>query len=615
MKSQEVDSIQVRPGLRIGVAVAQVIDPEKLCCGLIGSSGTKFCIKGNDCTTSTHILPMRKHRTIPGLYIMDKRTGVCLINPFLDISTIDEEVINRLLITDLEPEFLLKEFALISSQDGSKDAEINAFARKNLLKTVAFKTPSKSKVQDSLFDPSSLVDIVSNFSEISDMGKLEPTVKFESVEDLNQAVSELLNYHEGLRRILPSIAGTVDSLEQKFSEKTDLIYGGIQQVRQLETTIGNQPQVLKDQNTAPTIWGSISEIFSNQKKGESDSATKLELIKGFVTQLETRLQNCALKPDTEQVKLDIFQLLKGWKVIIESVTTRVSTLESAAKIQGSGSQLDSSAFSMLGITNMNQQSSNNQSVPSTNGITSEVSDLLNVLTSRLGKLEKQHADKGKEGLNGAVRFSGVTFTNKDDVGAWLDSALTITGGIPPYGLFADPQLLLHWVWILLSGTTNSSARDMKDRISIEMSQDKTYAVDSYQHYIPLVFTGKKSSLLNTGGMDKSRLAQIPSFESWDDATGEAGLKQQIAEGLSMVRDSLSDLIEENFCDSPEVRAFALGMLHTSISFIENLGTYMSETYNNFKDVVGNEKSVWGLVTFVVEQLFRKDFGQVRAKTQ
>jgi hypothetical protein len=56
------------------------------------------------------------------------------------------------------------------------------------------------------------------------------------------------------------------------------------------------------------------------------------------------------------------------------------------------------------------------------------------------------------------------------------------------------------------------------------------------------------------------------------------------------------------------------MLHTSCSFIENLGTYISETYNNFKDVVGNEKSVWGLVTFVVEQIFRKDFGQVRAKT-
>lgn len=614
VKSLSIDSIQVFPGLRSGIAVAQVIEPEKLCCGLIGNSGTKFCIKGNDCTTSTHVLPMRKHLTTPGLYILDKRTGGCLISPVLDPSNLDEEVINRLLITDLEPGALLKEFALISSQDGSNDSEIDGFARKNLLKTVAFKTPSKSKAQGTFFDPSSLVDIVSNFSEVSDMSKLESTVKFESNEDLNRAVSELVNYYEGLRRILPSIAGAVDSLEQKTNEKTDLIYGGIQQVRQLETTIGNQSQFLKGQNTAPTVWGSISENLSNQKKFEGEAETKIELMKGILSQLETKVQYCALKPDTEQVKLDIFELLKGWKVIIEELNNRVRNLETSSKGHDSNNQQGSSSFSALGFTSLNQTTSNIQSSASGTGMTSEVSDLLNVLTSRLGKLEKQHLDKGKEGLNGAVRFSGVTFTNKDDVGAWLDSALDTTGGIPPYGLFPDPQLLLHWVWILLSGTTNSSARDMKDRISIEMSQDKTYAIDSYQHYIPLVFTGKKSSLLNTGGMDKSRLAQIPTFESWDDATGEAGLKQQVAEGLSMVRDSLSDLIEENFCNSPEVRAFALGMLHTSISFIESLGTYMSETYNNFKDVVGNEKSVWGLVTFVVEQLFRKDFGQVRAKT-
>jgi hypothetical protein len=128
-------------------------------------------------------------------------------------------------------------------------------------------------------------------------------------------------------------------------------------------------------------------------------------------------------------------------------------------------------------------------------------------------------------LKGAVRFSGVTFTGKNDVGAWLDKNWGNVGSFPPYGLFADLQLLLHWVWILLSGTMNSSVKDMKDRISIEMTQDKTYAVDLYQHYIPLVYTGKKSSLLNTGGMDKSCLGQIPSFESWDDATGENGLKQ------------------------------------------------------------------------------------------
>ena len=157
---------------------------------------------------------------------------------------------------------------------------------------------------------------------------------------------------------------------------------------------------------------------------------------------------------------------------------------------------------------------------------------------------------------------------------------------------------------------------MKDRISIHLTQDKIYAVESYQHFVPLIFTGssKKTLSLTVGSLDKSRLPQIPTFKSWDDPTGEQGLKQIISECTNLVKESITDLIEENLGHIPEVRAFALQMLHTSVSFIESLGTYMSDTYNNFKDVIGNDKAVWGLVTFVVEQIFRKDFGQVRAKT-
>ena len=84
--------------------------------------------------------------------------------------------------------------------------------------------------------------------------------------------------------------------------------------------------------------------------------------------------------------------------------------------------------------------------------------------------------------------------------------------------------------------------------------------------------------------------------------------------MGMVMQSLLDLIEEAFGEFPELRAFAMFLLHTSVSFIENLSNYISETFNNFKDVVGKEDTVWGLVTYVVEQIFRKDFGQVRANT-
>jgi hypothetical protein len=43
-----------------------------------------------------------------------------------------------------------------------------------------------------------------------------------------------------------------------------------------------------------------------------------------------------------------------------------------------------------------------------------------------------------------------------------------------------------------------------------------------------MLTGKKASLLNTSGMEKSQLSQISTFETWDDVTGENSLKEQIA---------------------------------------------------------------------------------------
>jgi hypothetical protein len=607
------NSIQVTPGARIGDNVVHITAPEMLCCGLIGNTGTKFCIRSSDCKISTHTLPLRKHTVSKALYILDKRSSGCLIHPNVDTNSLDASVINRLLTTELEGEELRREFILIESQEGSNDNDIDTGARSTLKKAVDFKTPLKSK----LFQPTKLNEIVSELYSINEEGSQTKTTKFESKEEeLMESITAVSNQSQNAQKAIPQIADAINNIGTELQDKTDLIHGNIHQVKQLEGAIGVQSNVLKGLNMEPTVWGSLADLLALVQKSDSELNTKITKSNVTLSILQSRFENVSSKTELENVKSDIIKLLQSWKLAIETLTTRVTNVESnqrktkLAKVSSSSKN----AFHSLGISDSMNNDYDSDMDDSSSSKNEVVAGLVKDITSRITKLEKQQTEHGKDGLNGAVRFSGVTFSGKQDVGAWLDSSLETTGGIPPYGLFADPQLLLHWVWILLSGTTNSSARDMKDRISIEMSQDKTYAVDSYQHYIPLVFTGKKSSLLNTSGMDKSRLAQIPTFESWDDATGENGLKQQIAEGLALVRHSISDLIEETFENAPEVRAFALSMLHTSSSFIENLGTYMSETYNNFKDVVGNEKSVWGLVTFVVEQLFRKDFGQVRAKT-
>jgi hypothetical protein len=580
---------------------------------MIGTSGTKFCIKSKDCNTATHTLAMRKTLVSAGLYILDKRTGGCLNQPYLDSSNLDDSVIARLLSLDADFEEIRKEFILIDTQDGSKDSEIDNFARKNILKTVQFKTPSKARTSIQENQSTNLTETIANLTSLYENKSNKVEIKFQDIDDVSAAFSDVNMRVENMNKVLPSIASVVDNLGESVLTKTDLIYGGLQQMQQIEGTIGKQTELLKAMNMTPTLWCSISELVDMIRKSESNGTHALGALSVKVGETAMKVDTIEKSKEMDKLKSNVFDLLKSWKAIIEGLTVRVNTLETSSASASAVSGQAANPFSALGISGLNGTVPGTSSSTSTNP-PSEIAELLNTLTTRIDNVERKSQDKGKDGLVGSVRLSGVTFTCKDDVGAWLDANCDNPGEIPPYGLFADPQLLLHWIWILLSGTTNSSARDMKDRMSIEMSQDKTYAIDSYQHYIPLVFTGKKSSLLNTGGMEKSRLGQVLTFESWDDATGENGLKQQIAEGLSMVKHSLSDLIEETFSNSPEVRAFALGMLHTSSSFIENLGTYMSETYNNFKDVVGNEKSVWGLVTFVVEQIFRKDFGQVRAKT-
>ena len=321
--------------------------------------------------------------------------------------------------------------------------------------------------------------------------------------------------------------------------------------------------------------------------------------------------------DNASMVTNLLKLLQDWKAVIETLKARVTVLEevSIGKVNGGSASTDLARdpFALLGISNPPADSLMMDTDTVEPPVTpSDLGHLVDDIHSRIKKLEKVNSDKGKAGLSGAVRFAGHTFTNKEDVQAWLDEHLEV--GMAPYGLFADPQLLLHWIWIVIGGHHTNATRDLKDRLSVEMSQAMTFAMDSYQHLVPLVFTGKKYTIMNTGGLEKSRLALIPTFSSWDDTAGDSGLKQQMAEAIIYVKDSMSELIQEGFDESPEVRAFAMSMLHSSVSFIENLSTYMSDTFKNFKDVMGTEKTVWGLVTYVVEQIFRKDFGQARSKT-
>ena len=620
-------SIQGDPCLRRGTSVVQVLNPEELCLGLIGNTGTKFCVQqSSECKKASHALPVNKFDASSlSLYISDGKTG-CFMEPALEGDRLDKGVVTRLLGLDEDFDKVRREFLLVGSQDSSQDRDIDLYARTNLDTVMKFKTPSKELSKSGGLTASRLGETIDSLITMETIKEMRTPVKLETELDISSSLNSLLVQVETLKKAIPTMAGVVDSVEDSLNQKTTLLYGSLQQIKQLEGTLGIYPKLLKGEGIEPTVWAAIVNVVTSSKHIQERMDNETNLLRKDLSTLKAQTSSFADVGVVDDFKNELVNILHSWKSTIEDLQSKVNEVETDVKnlqprrgsTRGTGSENSTSStlLNSLGIMGEPRARVETPFPPSVHSTSSgsESANKMADIVDRIVKIEKQQSEHGREGLNGSVRFCGITLTGKDDLGAWLDKHSSNPGGVPPYGVFADPQLLLHWVWITLSGVETSSARDMKDRLSISMTQDKTYAVDSCQHYVPLVFTGRKSSLLNTGGMDKSRLGTIQTFESWDDATGETGLKQQIAEVLVRVKDSISELIEETFEDQHQIRAFALAMLHTSVSFIEKLGTYMSETYNNFKDVMGNGKSVWGLVTFVVEQIFRKDFGQVRAKT-
>lgn len=579
-------SLLVKPelGNREGKHVILLQDLSDICQGKIGESGIKFCGDSLKCGISTH--RSRKLAIKPGLYTREQGTTVIYTQPSLDVTGLDENVITGLLERDTLLLEVQEEIVMIANQTGTTESEIDSGARNSLRKAASHKTPAKQKGLSS----SNLVDLTTRILEKESRLK---SVKEEDDDDAKESVTG------GWIQLMPNIAGAIDSLEVGLEGQSDLLNGFGLRVHQLGTILGHYNKFLQSKGLPPSVWDSITQLVEDLAALalEVENVKKSHMARIGAVEGEAQVLKSQPKGGGG-LDNKLKAVLGTWKTTIEDSAARIKALENSSSTT---------------LPNFSQTAPRG---PPTQNLPADITATLEKLIDKVTKLESAQIEKGKEGLTGAVQFGGFTFTGTKDVENWFDHHMKDdVGQLPPYGVFADPQLVLHWIWIVISGNTYSSARELRDRDAIYMSQDKLYAVEAFQHYVPLIFSGKKSTaIINTGGMDKSRLGQIPKFSDWDDASGQHGLKQQIADVISLVSESLSDMISERFSTSPELRAFASAMLHSSLAFIEALSTYMSETYNNFKDVVGDSKSVWGLVTYVVEQLFKKDFGQVRAKT-
>ena len=227
-------------------------------------------------------------------------------------------------------------------------------------------------------------------------------------------------------------------------------------------------------------------------------------------------------------------------------------------------------------------------------------------------MEEFNRLRDEQGLQESVCFLGHTFVDQGDVESWFITNGLAMDAIPPFGLFVDPILLYYWVYTRLIGGGTSQS-DLAVRKKLDANELEVRALEAFNNDVPVIFTGdNKKSALSITANDKSHLDSIKTFKDWDTPGAELGLRQRITGKALNIRTSLSKQIAVHFRNNPLLFALGNHMLDTSFSFIEALHQYISDTYNNFKaNGVGSDKEIWGLVTFVVRQLFENNFAKTR----
>ena len=493
VSSKRTDFILPNSAAYHGTTCVLVNNLELLCCATVGTSDTKFCcIEATKCTTQSHKPSGKKVVVEPGLYIFDKRTTgsptAAFITPHLDTDNVQNGLVKELLDSQQSITDLRDSFVIAASQEGSQDDQISSIDMSILKKVKGFKTPSKFK-SEVLFKPENLATTVDSILQDQVQTNLSAIHSYEDPTIASTKIAELLNQVRGFQRAIPTISAVIDTVQDEGNEARTLTIGTLQLVKQLEFAIGQQTTLLKGQGIEPSLWGALSSTMDRVIKLEVNSSTMTKNHSDAFSDLNTQLGT----------------LLMQWKSIIEELKQKVLNLETQTTTMKMTSTTPANLFAGLSMPGFasdpvtvpvpatrpvtvginssptvilppttSSTSHSAADTSSTVGLLSNSITVLNDLTERIEKMEYLNSIKGKEAIKGAVQLGGFTFTSQNDVGAWYELHHSNPGSLPAYGVFPDPQLLLHWCWIVLSGSNSNSTRDMRDRAAIDLSLDSSY---------------------------------------------------------------------------------------------------------------------------------------------
>ena len=149
---------------------------------------------------------------------------------------------------------------------------------------------------------------------------------------------------------------------------------------------------------------------------------------------------------------------------------------------------------------------------------------------------------------------------------------------------------------------------------LKLDNDEALALQGFMSELPGLFGKSITSTASTirGHGKSSDLPAMPTFKHWEDAASTKGMKSVLTSRTPIVVRQVRHNIAKKLGNYPEGKAIAHACLDGTVTFLEKLSSFMSDTYRMFQESGFAGDVGWHLVTQLVNHIFTDDMAKVRS---
>ena len=203
----------------------------------------------------------------------------------------------------------------------------------------------------------------------------------------------------------------------------------------------------------------------------------------------------------------------------------------------------------------------------------------------------------------ALEIGGFRFTSRDNLLLWATTHLPT---LIPYGCFVDVYTFLNR---MVDGAGNG-LHELVDQHRLGLAGDDAVTLESFQQPLPKLL-GNSTKISEFKSSHRSWIPSMPSSSFWEDPKSSMGIKDRLRKQIPNLKAQVMTNINLRLSDHPVGYSLAVSCLEATVSFINTLGAWVTDTHLRLTTHGYSGSLSWQLITQVIFHVFTGDLDKAR----